>query len=148
MLDSLSLHGAASWVRSSSVENYSSRGNFPLKSRWRLTQFPKTLLDESINPGLVCAHIHSTAQAQKIPTFMSQTDECRQKIKKKAQPNKQTKPKPKNQTNNNNNNNNKKQRTPIMHHSRRLNVITSATGLKNGHTRKDFTKNGEPRDIA
>ena len=32
---------------------------------------PKTLLDESINQGLVCAHMHFIAQTQKIVTFMS-----------------------------------------------------------------------------
>ena len=31
----------------------------------------KTLSDESINRGLVCAHMHSTARSQKILTFMS-----------------------------------------------------------------------------
>ena len=39
---------------------------------------PKTLSDESINRGLVCAHMHFIAQTQKILTFMSQTGECRQ----------------------------------------------------------------------
>ena len=37
---------------------------------------PKTLLDESINRGLVCAHMHSITQTQKILTFMSLTGEC------------------------------------------------------------------------
>ena len=32
---------------------------------------PKTLLDESIKQGLVCAHMQSIAQTQKILTFMS-----------------------------------------------------------------------------
>ena len=32
---------------------------------------PKTLLDESINRGLVCAHMHFIARTQKILTFMS-----------------------------------------------------------------------------
>ena len=31
----------------------------------------KTLSDESIKRGLVCAHMHSIAQTQKILTFMS-----------------------------------------------------------------------------
>ena len=35
---------------------------------------PKTLSDESINRGLVCAHTHFIAQTQKILTFMF----CRQ----------------------------------------------------------------------
>ena len=39
---------------------------------------PKTLSDESINRGLVCAHMHFIARTQKILTFMSQTGECRQ----------------------------------------------------------------------
>ena len=36
----------------------------------------KTLLGESINRGLVCAHMHSFARTQKILTFMSSTGEC------------------------------------------------------------------------
>ena len=32
---------------------------------------PKTLSDESINRGLVCAHMHFIARTQKILTFMS-----------------------------------------------------------------------------
>ena len=32
---------------------------------------PKTLLDESINRGLVCVHVHSIARTQNILTFMS-----------------------------------------------------------------------------
>ena len=36
------------------------------------------LLDESINRGLVCAHMHSIAWTQKILTIMSKTGECRQ----------------------------------------------------------------------
>ena len=32
---------------------------------------PKLFLDESINRGLACAHMHSIAQVQKILTFMS-----------------------------------------------------------------------------
>ena len=38
----------------------------------------KTLSDESINWGLVCANLHSIAQTQKIPTFISLTGECQQ----------------------------------------------------------------------
>ena len=37
---------------------------------------PKTPSDESINRGLVCAHMHFIARTQKILTFM--TGECRQ----------------------------------------------------------------------
>ena len=53
-------------------------GIFPLKLPWVLTPFPKTLSHESINRGLVCAHMHSIAWPQKILTFMSSTGECRQ----------------------------------------------------------------------
>ena len=35
-----------------------------------------------------------------------------------------------------------------MHHPRRRNVTSPMVGLKNGHIRKNFTQNGEPRDIA
>ena len=38
----------------------------------------KTLSDESMNRGLVCAHMHFIARTQKILTFMSLTGECRQ----------------------------------------------------------------------
>ena len=55
-------------------------GIFPLELIWVLTPFPlkKTLTDESIDRGLVCAHMHSIAWIQKILTFMSQTGECQQ----------------------------------------------------------------------
>ena len=47
------------------------RGDFfPLKLTWFLTPFLRTLLDESINRGLVCAHMHSITWTQKILTFM------------------------------------------------------------------------------
>ena len=39
---------------------------------------PKTPSDESINRGLVCAHMHFIARTQKILTFMFYTGECRQ----------------------------------------------------------------------
>ena len=85
-------------------------GIFPLELTWVLTPFlPKTLSDESINRGLVCAHMHSIARTQKILTFMSWTGVCRQQkhtqhapstkteydnlhgwIEKKPQPTKQT----------------------------------------------------------
>ena len=46
-------------------------GIFPLELTWVQTPSPpKTLLDESINQGLVCAHMHFIAQTQKILTFM------------------------------------------------------------------------------
>ena len=38
----------------------------------------KTPSDESINRGLVCAHMHFIARTQKILTFMSWTGECQQ----------------------------------------------------------------------
>ena len=44
---------------------------FPLELTWAQTPFPQTLSDESINRGLVCAHMHFIAQTQKILTFMS-----------------------------------------------------------------------------
>ena len=47
-------------------------GIFPLELTWVQTPFPpKTLSDESINRGLVCAHMHFIARTQKILTFMS-----------------------------------------------------------------------------
>ena len=49
------------------------QGIFPLELTWVQTPFPpkKTLSDESINRGLVCAHMHFIARTQKILTFMS-----------------------------------------------------------------------------
>ena len=44
---------------------------FILELTWVLTPFPLTLSDESIDRGLVCAHMHSIARTQKILTFMS-----------------------------------------------------------------------------
>ena len=41
-------------------------GIFPLELTWVLTPFHKTLSDESINWGLVCAHMHSISQTLKI----------------------------------------------------------------------------------
>ena len=46
-------------------------GIFLLELTWVLTPFPKTLLDESINRVVVCAHMHSIARTQKMLTFMS-----------------------------------------------------------------------------
>ena len=63
------------------------RGGFkpPLSLRYMVSDFistasphPQTLSDESINRGLVCAHVHSIARTQKILTFMPQPSECRQ----------------------------------------------------------------------
>ena len=39
---------------------------------------PKTLSDENINRGVVCAYMHFIARTQKTLTFLSQTGECRQ----------------------------------------------------------------------
>ena len=39
--------------------------------------YPNTLSDESINRGVVCAHMHSIARIQSILTFMPKTGECR-----------------------------------------------------------------------
>ena len=47
-------------------------GIFPLELTCFQTPFPpKTPSDESINRGLVCAHMHFIARTQKILTFMS-----------------------------------------------------------------------------
>ena len=46
-------------------------GVFSFKLTWVLTTFPANLSDESINRGLVCAHMHSIARTQKMLTFMS-----------------------------------------------------------------------------
>ena len=52
--------------------NFPAEGIFPLELTWVQTPFPpKTLSDESINRGLVCAHMHFIARTQKILTFMS-----------------------------------------------------------------------------
>ena len=52
---------------------------------------PKTLSDESINRGLVCAHMHFIARTQKILTFMSSTGECRQQKHTQHAPSTKTK---------------------------------------------------------
>ena len=58
---------------------FSCRGDFSLGVNMGSNSIPpKTLLDESINRGLVCAHMHFIARTQKILTFMSKTGECRQ----------------------------------------------------------------------
>ena len=58
---------------------FSSRGDFSLGVNMGSNSVPqKTLSDESINRGLVCAHMHIIPRTQKILTFMSQTGECRQ----------------------------------------------------------------------
>ena len=69
MLGSLScLMCTALWVQSSSGKNFSSRGDFsPGVSKGSDSIAPQTLLDESINRGLVCAHMHSITRTQKDP---------------------------------------------------------------------------------
>ena len=52
----------ASWVRSSSEEKFSGRGDFSLGVNMGSDLFPpKPISDESINQGLVCAYMPSTA---------------------------------------------------------------------------------------
>ena len=58
---------------------FSGRGDFSLGVSMGSNSIPsKTPSDESINRGLVCAHMHFIARTQKILTFMSLTGECRQ----------------------------------------------------------------------
>ena len=77
------------WVRNSSVGSawarcpqrhgfdpplgtFSGRGDFSLGVNMGSNSIPpKTLSDESINRGLVCAHMHFIARTQNILTFMS-----------------------------------------------------------------------------
>ena len=66
---------------------------------------PKTLSGESINRGLVCAHVHFIARTQKILTL------CPRRV---------------NAGNKN---------TPSTHHPRRRNVTTLMLELKNGQIR-------------
>ena len=48
------------------------QGIFPFGVNMGSNSIPqKTLSDESINRGLVCAHMDFIARTQKIPTFMS-----------------------------------------------------------------------------
>ena len=90
---------------------FSGRGDFSLGVNMGSNSIPpKTPSDESINRGLVYAHMHSIARTQKMLTFMSKTGECRQ------------------------------QNTPSTHHPRRRNVTTLMIGLKNGHIRKNLTQ--------
>ena len=54
------------------LETFSGRGDFSLGVNMGSNSIPpKTLSDESINRGLVCAHMHFIARTQKILTFMS-----------------------------------------------------------------------------
>ena len=58
---------------------FSGRGDFSLGVNMRSNSIPpKTPSDESINRGLVCAHMHFIARTQNILTFMSLTGECQQ----------------------------------------------------------------------
>ena len=51
---------------------FSGRGDFSLGVNMGSNSIlPKTLSDESINRGLVCAYMHFIARTQKILTFMS-----------------------------------------------------------------------------
>ena len=51
---------------------FSGRGDFSLGVNMGSNSIPpKTLSDESINRGLVCAHMHFIARTQKILMFMS-----------------------------------------------------------------------------
>ena len=51
---------------------FSGRGDFSLGVNMGSNSIPpKTLSDESINRGLVCAHMHFITRTQKILTFMS-----------------------------------------------------------------------------
>ena len=90
---------------------FSGRGDFSLGVNMGSNSIPpKTLSDESINRGLVCAHMHFIARTQKILTFI---------------------PRRVNAGNKN---------TPSMHHPRRRNVTTLMVGLKNGHILKNLTQ--------
>ena len=51
--------------------NFPEEGIFPLEHGFELHSRKKTLSDESINRGLVCAHMHFIARTEKILTFMS-----------------------------------------------------------------------------
>ena len=51
---------------------FSGRGDFSLGVNMGPNSIPpKTPSDESINRGLVCAHVHFIARTQKVLTFMS-----------------------------------------------------------------------------
>ena len=55
-----------------SLGKFSGRGDFSLGFNMGSNSIPpKILSDESINRGLVCAHMHFIAWTQKILTFMS-----------------------------------------------------------------------------
>ena len=50
---------------------FSGREDFSLGVNMSSNSIPQKLSDESINRGLVCAHMHFIARTQKILTFMS-----------------------------------------------------------------------------
>ena len=92
-------------------------GIFPLElTTWVQTPFPQKLFrTESINRGLVCAHMHFTATDSK-----RSRRSCPRRV---------------NAGNKN---------TPSTHHPQRRNMTTLMVGLKNGHIRKNLTqKSGE-----
>ena len=91
------------------------RGYFPLELIWFLTPLPKTLSDESINQGLVCAHMHSITRTSKILTFMSLTGECWQQKHAQHAPSTRTK----------------------------CDYLNG--WIKNGYIHKNLTKTGEPQ---
>ena len=120
------LRDSASRVRPSSESP--AEGIFPLEFTWVLSPFPKkNLLDERTNHGLVCTHMHSIARTQKILTFMSKMGECLQQTYT--------------------------QQCFIHEDGIRLhlwlylkkkkNKQKTNKKKKNGHIRKDLTKNGE-----
>ena len=49
---------------------------FPLELTWVLTPVPRTLSDESINRGLVCAHMHSIARTDSKDREIHVLDGC------------------------------------------------------------------------
>ena len=109
---------AESWVWSSSGENFSGWGNFSFGVNMGSDSIPsKTLLDERINRGLVCAHMHC------IPShgLKRSLGSCSRRVNAGSK------------------------NTPSMHHSRRRNVTSSMIGLQNGHICKYLTQNGEPQ---
>ena len=58
-------------VASSALLWASSRGDYSLGVNMGSNSIPKKLMDENINRGLICAHMHSIAQTEKILPFKS-----------------------------------------------------------------------------
>ena len=52
-------------------EKFPVDGIVPLELTWVLTLFPQNSKDETFNQGLVCVHMHSIIQTQKILAFMT-----------------------------------------------------------------------------